>query len=286
MFSFNGPHGACPVCDGLGARTVVDPERVVPDPGRTLREGAVLAWGRRGSVALATELARTVEALGVSPDTPWTKLADDDKKAILFGIGAAGADGEKKPKRGAGKKKAYEGIVPRLEARLDAGPIDRDDDDPDADEGAIADDEMGRFLVSRTCDGCKGRRLRPEALAVKLGSKDISELGGMPLRRLRGSTGARRRCRPEKGSASGSRRRSARRSSASSTSSTSPASACTPATTPASSRPRCACAIWGTACSSSSTIAKPSSPPITSSTWAPAPACTAAPWSRRGRRRR
>src|SRR5215469_2551795 len=55
MFSFNGPHGACPSCDGLGARVVVDPERVVVEPQRTLREGAVLAWGRRASVALATE---------------------------------------------------------------------------------------------------------------------------------------------------------------------------------------------------------------------------------------
>jgi excinuclease ABC subunit A len=189
MFSFNGPHGACPACDGLGARTVVDPERVVPDGNRTLREGAVLAWGRRASVALATELARAVEAIGVSPDVPWSKLPEDDRHAILFGTGAPdGEASEKKPKRGAKKKaKVYVGIVPRLAERVDAGPErDQDDDgDPDADEGAIGDDELGRFLVSRTCDACRGRRLRPEALAVKLGGKDISELGGRPLRRLR-----------------------------------------------------------------------------------------------------
>ena len=188
MFSFNGPHGACPACDGLGARTVVDPERVVPDPSRTLREGAVFAWGRRASVALATELARAVEALGVNVDLPWASLDEDAKQSILFGTAAAGA-GEpgKKPKRGASKRrKAYEGIVPRLEQRLAAGPErDTDDDDPDTDEGGIGDDELGRFLISRTCDACCGRRLRPEALAVKLGGKDIAELGGRPLRRLR-----------------------------------------------------------------------------------------------------
>jgi excinuclease ABC subunit A len=197
MFSFNGPHGACPACDGLGARTVVDPERVVPDPNRTLREGAVLAWGRRASVALATELSRAVEALGVSPDVPWTKLPDDEKRAILFGTNPGAPPGEKKPKRG-GKKRTYEGIVPRLEQRLAAGPDrgeddEHDDGDPDADEGGIADEELGRFLVSRTCDVCRGRRLRPEALAVKLGGRDIAELGGRPLRRLRdfvGSLGA------------------------------------------------------------------------------------------------
>src|SRR5438128_477834 len=81
-------------------RARVAPEPVVADPGRTLREGAVLAWGRRGSVALATELSRAVEALGVSPDTPWGKLPDDEKRAILFGNGpnasgsaATGEDG-------------------------------------------------------------------------------------------------------------------------------------------------------------------------------------------------
>ena len=190
MFSFNGPHGACPSCDGLGARTVVDPERVIGDPQRTLREGVILAWGRRGSVALATELARAVEALGVDPDKPWSKQPEEAKKALLFGGG--GSDGEGKGKargRGAAKKN-YVGIVKRLEARLeesDAGtPAASDDvDDLDEDEGAIGDDEIGRFLVTRTCSACKGRRLRPEALAVKLGEKDIAELGRMPLEKLR-----------------------------------------------------------------------------------------------------
>jgi excinuclease ABC subunit A len=176
MFSFNGPHGACPACDGLGARTVVDPERVIGDPQRPLREGVVLAWGRRGSVALATELARAVEALGVNPDTAWSKLPEEHRQAIL------GSSGDKK---GRGKKK-YVGIVPRLEARLEEEPTRTDEmDDLDEDEGAIGDDELGRFLVTRTCSSCQGRRLRPEALAVKLGGRDIAELGRMSLEKLR-----------------------------------------------------------------------------------------------------
>ncbi len=182
MFSFNGPHGACPSCDGLGARVVVDPERCVGDAQRTLREGAMLAWGRRGSVALATELSRAVEALGVSPDVAWSKLPDEQRQQLLFGTAA------EKGKRGAPKKKAYEGIVPRLAARLSQEDLDQaqgSEDDPDVDEGGIADDELGRFCVTRTCDACKGRRLRPEALAVKLGKNDISELGALPLKRLR-----------------------------------------------------------------------------------------------------
>jgi excinuclease ABC subunit A len=192
MFSFNGPHGACPTCDGLGARTVVDPERVIGDPQRSLREGVVLAWGRRGSVALATEVARAVQVLGVDPDKPWAKLPEETKKVLLFAAPPAPAPTEPgaKPKgRGRATKKSYVGIVKRLEARLeDSGAtpaVPEDVDDLDEDEGAINDDEVGRFLVTRTCSACKGRRLRQEALAVKLGEKDIADLGRMPLEKLR-----------------------------------------------------------------------------------------------------
>ncbi len=180
IFSFNGPHGACPECEGLGARVVVDPDRVIGDASRTLREGVVLAWGRRGSVALATELQRAVQALGVSPDVPYSQLTDEQRQAIVFGHDRA--------KRGKG---AYLGVVPRLEARLagdgQAGeaPLAEVDDDPDESEGGIGDDELGRFCMTRTCTACKGRRLRPEALAVKLAGRDIAEFGGTPLRRLR-----------------------------------------------------------------------------------------------------
>src|SRR4029453_18351467 len=89
---------------------------------------------------------------------------------------------------GRSAKKSYAGIVPRLEERLEGaedGSTPDDADDLDEDEGAIGDDEIGRFLVTRTCSACKGRRLRPEALAVKLGGKDVAELGRMPLEKLR-----------------------------------------------------------------------------------------------------
>ncbi len=192
MFSFNGPHGACPTCDGLGARDVVDPERCVGDPRHTLREGVVLAWGRRGSVALAAELARAVEVVGVNPDAPWAKLPEAQRQALLFGSASGGSSGSgsrARGKRDAAKRRGYEGIVPRLEQRLDALDDVRaeaaDDEDPDASEGGIADDEIGRFLVTRTCDACKGKRLRPEALAVKLGGRDVAQVGAMPLRHVR-----------------------------------------------------------------------------------------------------
>ncbi len=197
MFSFNGPHGACPACDGLGARVVVDAERIVPDPTKTLREGAVAAWGRRGTVALATEVARAVDALRISPDVAWSKLPADARRLVLFGTREGEGDGAdakaargspKNPKKKAARKKpTYLGIVHRLEARVASADEDSaDGDDPDASEGALADDELGRFLVSRECNACGGRRLRPEALAVKIDGRDIAELGKTALRTLRG----------------------------------------------------------------------------------------------------
>ena len=190
MFSFNGPHGACPSCDGIGTRTRVDAERVV-DPRRTLREGAVLAWGRRGSMALATETERAVSTLGVNPDIAWSKLPEDARDAILFGTGNEAEEGAedkpKKPGRPKRKPAAYDGIVPRLERMLASGETIREDiDEDDAldDDGGVAD-ELGRFVTVRTCDACGGRRLRKEALAVLLGGRNMAEVGQMPLRTLR-----------------------------------------------------------------------------------------------------
>jgi excinuclease ABC subunit A len=196
MFSFNGPHGACPACDGIGTRTRVDPERVV-DPRRTLREGAVLAWGRRGSLALSTETERAVTALGINPDVAWAKLPEETRNAILFGTGhddddepaeSKEAPKPKKPGRPKRKPAAYEGIVPRLERMLASGETIREDFDEDEasldDDGSVSD-ELGRFVTIRTCDTCGGRRLRKEALAVLLGARNMAEVGQMPLRTLR-----------------------------------------------------------------------------------------------------
>ena len=173
MFSFNGPHGACPSCGGLGMRTRVDPGRVVPDPSKTLREGAILAWGRRGSVALATETERAVRVLGVDPDVPFSELPKATRERLLHGD----PDGRKR-KRG---KNAYEGIVRRLERRLENG----EDVDDQEDEEISAEREIGRFVITQICDHCGGQRLRPEALAVRLGGRNIAEIGALPLSRVR-----------------------------------------------------------------------------------------------------
>ncbi len=181
MFSFNGPHGACPTCDGIGVRTRIDPERIVPDDRKTLREGAIVAWGRRGSISLSTETSKAVAALGVSPDKAFRDLEDATRQALLFGLENAPAKGKRKA------KEHYEGIVPRLERLLAAGDgsLAESDDDTDDDDDSATIEDIGRYAVTRVCDVCKGKRLRAEALAVKLAEKNIADVGTMPLRTLR-----------------------------------------------------------------------------------------------------
>ena len=177
LFSFNSPHGACPTCDGLGTRSRIDPDRVVPDQRRTLREGAVAAFGRRGSVATATEVDRAVKVLGVSPDTPWQDLPEEQRSALLYG--SVSTDKRKK------KAAPYEGIISRLEKMLETGEAEASDDDGEFADGSIGPEDLGRFAVTQTCESCSGSRLRSEALAVKIAGKHIAELSRLPLTKLR-----------------------------------------------------------------------------------------------------
>jgi excinuclease ABC subunit A len=160
-------------------RSAIDESRVVPDSSRSLREGAVAAFGRRGSVATAAEVSKVVDTLGVDPDVAWSDLPPATRDAILHG-------GSLKPKRGRGAALSYEGVVPRLSRMLESGAIpEGEDQEQDAEEGAIRPEDLGRFIVTQICEACGGVRLRPEALAVRLGDKTIAELCQMPLRGLR-----------------------------------------------------------------------------------------------------
>jgi excinuclease ABC subunit A len=174
LFSFNNPHGACPQCGGLGHRTTIDPHRCVPNPDRSLRQGAIAAWGGKGSVAQAVELDRAVKLLAVDPDALFKDLPTATQQLLLMG-------GEATKGR---KKLTYDGIVPRLLRRLE-GEDPGEQDDDELDHGAVRDDELGRFCTTVGCDHCHGTRLRPEALAVKLDGKDMTQLGNFSLLDLR-----------------------------------------------------------------------------------------------------
>jgi excinuclease ABC subunit A len=175
LFSFNSPHGACPACDGLGVVSRIDPKRIVPDPKKTLREGAVVAFGRRGSLKMANEVQAAVSQLGIDPDSAWELLPESHTDALLHGGSV---------KRGRKKSADYVGIIPRLTRRLEREapeePSDEDDYHDPADE-----EDLGRFVVTKTCDICSGQRLRPEALAVKVFGSTIGDMCSLPISELK-----------------------------------------------------------------------------------------------------
>ncbi|HXS17299.1 MAG TPA: excinuclease ABC subunit UvrA, partial [Polyangiaceae bacterium] len=165
LFSFNSPHGACPECNGLGRKASIDANRLVPNPSRSLREGAVTAFGRRGSEANAAEVQKVCKALRIDPDVPWETIPKAKREIILYGDG-----------------KKYEGIIPRLLAMQESeeGP-----EGEDYLEGSVGVDDLARFTSAQPCPACDGTRLRKEALSVKLGDYNIGELCRMPLTKLR-----------------------------------------------------------------------------------------------------
>ena len=172
LFSFNSIDGACPACDGLGSRTVLDPRRIVPDPSRSLADGAILPAAGRGGHVLRKRIEAVAAHLGDRLDQPWQALDEEIKIAILEGTGDERVDG---------LDGAFEGVRPWLERRLHEAENRTADD---GDEPAAVE-ELSGYLVEETCRVCEGQRLRLEARMVRVEGKNIHELSVMPLDELR-----------------------------------------------------------------------------------------------------
>ncbi len=165
IFSFNSPHGACERCHGLGFQRIVDPELVVPDPTLSLSEGALQPW-RLGHSRYWKRLVEAVAAdYDVDADKPWQKLKEKEKEIFLFGT-----NGERHKvtyTNRFGRRRSYsvrfEGIVNNLERRYQ-----------ETDSDAVRERVEG-YMAEQDCPDCKGARLRPESLAVKVGGISISE---------------------------------------------------------------------------------------------------------------
>ncbi|GAB4260612.1 MAG: excinuclease ABC subunit UvrA [Pararhodobacter sp.] len=158
LFSFNAPFGACPACDGLGVELFFDERLVVPDAMLRLEDGAIAPW-RKGKTPY---FLQTIEALAkhyrFDAKAPWRDLPDKVKKVLLYG-----SDNEEIPFRydDAGRvynvTRAFEGVIPNMERRY------RETD------SAWIREEFERYQNNRPCSACGGYRLKPEALAVKIG---------------------------------------------------------------------------------------------------------------------
>ncbi|MCZ6727673.1 MAG: excinuclease ABC subunit UvrA, partial [Acidobacteria bacterium] len=174
LFSFNSPYGACPKCSGLGNLRAIDGGMVVVDRERSIDAGAVAPW-KSGPKSWRRQMVQTLaDELGFSLDTPWQELPAEVRDVLLHGSGDKEMTFELKGKKSSytwrGK---YEGVIPRLERRY------RETESP-----AIRT-ELEKYMSIRPCDACDGRRLRPEALAVKVAGKGVDELSSTTIAELR-----------------------------------------------------------------------------------------------------
>jgi excinuclease ABC subunit A len=170
LFSFNNPFGACPVCDGLGMKLYFDPEMIVPDPEKSLREGAIAPWANSSSPYYMQTLESIAGHYGVSTNTPWIALPDQVKQTILFGSGKdviplTYDDGLRKYNTA----KPFEGIVPNLDRRWKET------------DSAWTREELGKYQNQATCEACHGARLKPEALSVRIGGCNVAEVTAMSI---------------------------------------------------------------------------------------------------------
>ena len=171
LFSFNAPYGACPACDGLGVELFFDERLVVPDAMLRLEDGAIAPW-RKGKTPY---FLQTIEALakhyGFDAKTPWRDLPDNVKQVLLHG-----SDGAEIPFRydEGGRvynvTRAFEGVIPNMVRRY------RETD------SAWVREEFERYQNNRPCSTCGGARLKPEALAVKIGGLHISQISEMSIK--------------------------------------------------------------------------------------------------------
>ncbi|UCE87274.1 MAG: excinuclease ABC subunit UvrA, partial [Deltaproteobacteria bacterium] len=171
LFSFNSPHGACEACSGLGTRRELDPDRVVPDPGRPLGRGAIEPWrGRRAGHYYAQLLASLARHFDADLEAPWRDLPKRVRDGILYGTGGDEvAFAFDHGGRTETVKRRWDGVMGELERRRGPG-------EPDA-----AQDELARYESPRPCPECEGSRLRPEARHVRVAGLGIHELCALPI---------------------------------------------------------------------------------------------------------
>jgi len=171
LFSFNNPFGACPTCDGLGAELKIDPDLVVPDTSLSLKDGAIGPWSRTSAPYYQQTLKAVSTHYGADLTTPWQDLPDNVQAAVLFGTGKdviefVYDDGLRTYKT----RKPFEGVIGNLERRYRET------------ESAGMREEISRYMSNTPCAACNGKRLKPEALAVKVGGLDIAEVADFSIK--------------------------------------------------------------------------------------------------------
>ncbi|MEJ2459785.1 MAG: excinuclease ABC subunit UvrA [Novosphingobium sp.] len=166
LFSFNAPQGACPACDGLGEKLLFDPQLVVPNEALTLKQGAIVPWAKSNppSPYYMQVLSSLAAHFGFDLTTPWQDLPGEVKVVILYGTAGKPVpltfkDGRKEYT----VTKPFEGVIGNLNRRM----LQTD--------SAWMREELSKFQTAQPCETCEGKRLKPEALSVKIAGSDIAD---------------------------------------------------------------------------------------------------------------
>ncbi|MBX3483972.1 excinuclease ABC subunit UvrA [Phenylobacterium sp.] len=171
LFSFNNPYGACPACDGLGAKLAFDADLIVPDKDKTLHKGAISPWAKGPSPLYTQTLQALARHYDFSMDAPFWKLPEKAREVILHGSGDEKIrfvydDNARKYE----VNKTFEGVLPNLERRW------RETD------SSWVREELGRYQSETPCTACEGYRLKPEALAVKIAGEHIGVVSRLSIK--------------------------------------------------------------------------------------------------------
>ena len=173
MFSFNNPFGACPTCTGLGTFMKVDPELIVPDKTRSIRESAIKASGWYYAEGSMSEMyyQALADKYGFTLDTPFEQIPQAGQNAVLYGTNGETLELHRENAFGSGNYKApFEGIIPNLERRFRES------------SSQWMKEEISRVMSARECPDCHGRRLKPTSLAVTVGGINIGDFCDKSIR--------------------------------------------------------------------------------------------------------
>lgn len=174
LFSFNNPQGACEECGGLGVKQFFDPALIVPDKSLSVEKGAIAPWGWRNDNTYTGQLlAAVADHYGFSLKTPFSKLSGRDQNVLLYGSGQEEIHFQyRKGRRLLTGQKQFEGVIPQLDRRFHET------------NSVMIREELSQYMNEQECPSCRGARLKPEALAAKIGEWNIYTLTCQSIEKL------------------------------------------------------------------------------------------------------
>ncbi|NMG59261.1 excinuclease ABC subunit UvrA [Geitlerinema sp. P-1104] len=169
LFSFNSPYGACPACHGLGSSRSFAPERVIPDPSAPVYS-AIAPWSDKDNSYYLSVLFSVGQAFNFEISTPWNQLSPDQQQILLYGSHDPiwiETDSRYSDKRG--YYRHFAGVLAMLQRQYDETSSEQ------------VKDKLEQYLIDQVCEVCGGKRLKPEALAVRIGQYNIADLTGVAI---------------------------------------------------------------------------------------------------------